>query len=234
MRRFKKEPENNLCMSVTISWPTVDCNAQLAWLWYQPVSETERSNNFLDVGATVVGHHPASSALMRKSCIHPLTSCIIEMASPCIVRPLSSESVRTRGFACQMVFDVIGDLLADRRQLEQLVLHERIVGRPCIGNLPRSHDTGQVTLHIGSDIDAERDLLMRDLREAGMVQTFFQISGAGPTLLGRNGEGEPYYTDGEIDVASLVVDGVKRTEPPEILPPPGADCPKGSNLARSQ
>jgi hypothetical protein len=30
--------------------------------------------------------------------------------------------------ACQMVFDVIGDLVADRRQLKQLVLHERIVG----------------------------------------------------------------------------------------------------------
>src|ERR1700731_1208167 len=28
-------------------------------------------------------------------------------------------------------------------------------------------------------------------REAGMVQTFFQISGTGPTLLGRNGEGDP-------------------------------------------
>jgi hypothetical protein len=65
-----------------------------------------------------------------------------------------------------------------------------------------------------------RDLLMRDLREAGMVKTLFQISGTGPTLLGRNGEGDPYYTDGEIDMASLVVDGVRRTEPPEILPPP--------------
>ena len=83
-----------------------------------------------------------------------------------------------------------------------------------------SHDTGQVTHHIGPDIDAERDLLMHDLAEAGMVQTFFQISGTGPTLLGRNGEGDPYYTDGEIDVASLVIDGVKRTEPPETLPPP--------------
>jgi hypothetical protein len=83
-----------------------------------------------------------------------------------------------------------------------------------------SHDTGQVTHHIAPDIDAERDLLMRDLREAGMVQTFFQISGTGPTLLGRNGEGDRYYTDGEIDVASLVLDGAKRTEPPEMLPPP--------------
>jgi hypothetical protein len=55
---------------------------------------------------------------------------------------------------------------------------------------------------------------------AGMVQTFFQISGTGPTLLGRNGESDPYYTEGEIDVASLVVNGAKRTEPPEMLPPP--------------
>jgi hypothetical protein len=53
-----------------------------------------------------------------------------------------------------------------------------------------------------------------------MVQTLFQISGTGPTLLGRNGEGDSYYTDGEIDIANLVVDGIKRTKPPEILPPP--------------
>jgi len=83
-----------------------------------------------------------------------------------------------------------------------------------------SHDTGQVTHHTAPDIDAERDLLMHDLREAGMVQNFFQISGTGPTLFGRNGEGDPYHTDGEIDMATLVVDGVKRTEPPETLPPP--------------
>ena len=83
-----------------------------------------------------------------------------------------------------------------------------------------SHDTGQVTHHIGPDIDAERDLLMRDLREAGMVETFFQISGIGPTLFARNGEGDPYYTDGEIDVARLVLDGVKGTKPPATLPPP--------------
>jgi hypothetical protein len=83
-----------------------------------------------------------------------------------------------------------------------------------------SHDTGQVTHHIAPAIDADRDLLMRDLGEAGMVQTFFQISGIGPTLLGRNGGGDPYHTDGEIDVASLVVDGVKRSEPPATLPPP--------------
>jgi hypothetical protein len=61
---------------------------------------------------------------------------------------------------------------------------------------------------------------MRDLRDAGMVQSFFQISGVGPTLFGRNGEGDPYYTDGEIDVATLVIGGVRQTAPPVALPPP--------------
>src|SRR6201992_3180058 len=79
--------------------------------------------------------------------------------------------------------------------------------------------TGQVTHHIGPDIDAERDLLMRDLTAAGMVEALFQISGVGPTLFGRNGGGDPYPTDGEIDMASLVAGGVKRTTPPATLPP---------------
>lgn len=83
-----------------------------------------------------------------------------------------------------------------------------------------SHDTGQVTHHIAPDIDAERDLLMRDLGDVGLVQNFFKISGVGPTLFGRIGEGDPYYTDGEIDGATLVIDGVRRTAPPVILPAP--------------
>jgi hypothetical protein len=33
-----------------------------------------------------------------------------------------------------------------------------------------SHDTGQLTHHIEPNIDAERDLLMRDLRQARMVE----------------------------------------------------------------
>ena len=39
-------------------------------------------------------------------------------------------------------------------------------------------------------------------------------------MFGPNGEGDPYYTDGEIDVATLVVGGVRQTEPPVTLPPP--------------
>jgi len=129
----------------------------------------------------------------------------------------------------ELAFEKPDGKSADRRNHVRFwkVLDQGTDGRPVwLGSatfdrgVGLSHDTGQVTHHIAPDIDAERDLLMRDLREAGMVQNFFQISGTGPTLFGRNGEGDPYHTDGEIDMATLVVDGVKRTEPPETLPPP--------------
>jgi hypothetical protein len=129
----------------------------------------------------------------------------------------------------QLAFEKPDGGSADKRHHVRLwvVLDRGTDGRPVwLGSITfdrgvgLSHDTGQVTHHIGPNIDAERDLLMRDLRAAGMVETFFQISGIGPTLLARNGEGDPYYTDGEIDVARLVIDGVRRTEPPVTLPPP--------------
>jgi len=129
----------------------------------------------------------------------------------------------------QLAFEKPDGRSADRRHHVRLwqVLDKGTTGRPVwLGaatfdrGVGLSHYTGQVTHHIGPDIDAERDLLMRDLGEAGMVETLFQISGIGPTLFGRNGGGDRYYTNGEIDIASLVVDGIKRTDPPATLPPP--------------
>ena len=81
-----------------------------------------------------------------------------------------------------------------------------------------SHDTGQVTHHIAANIDAERDLLMADLRAARVVGSFFQISGIGPTLFGRNGGGDPYYTDGEIHVAVLVPGAANGPADPPTIP----------------
>ncbi|WP_052764039.1 LssY C-terminal domain-containing protein [Microvirga massiliensis] len=83
-----------------------------------------------------------------------------------------------------------------------------------------SRYTGQVTHHIAPDIDAERDGLINDLVQAGMVATRYQVSGIGPTLNGRNGEDDPYFTDGEIWMAVLVVAGDKRTQPPAVLVSP--------------
>lgn len=83
-----------------------------------------------------------------------------------------------------------------------------------------SHLTGQVTHHIAPNIDAARGLLSNDLEEAGMVEATYQVSGIGPTLNGRNGEGDTYYTDGEIWMSRLVPAARKNTAPLTVLRPP--------------
>jgi hypothetical protein len=170
------------------------------------------------------GWFPADPVTLRTS-IEIVGSVVLDRAyHDAPVSPLYYQGKRE-----QFAFEKPDGRSADRRHHVRLwrVLDKGTTGRPVwLGavtfdrGVGFSHYTGQVTHHIGPDIDAERDLLMRDLREAGMVEALFQISGIGPTLFGRNGGGDPYYTDGEIDMASLVVDGVKRTEPPTTLPSP--------------
>ena len=81
-----------------------------------------------------------------------------------------------------------------------------------------SHFTGQVTHHIAADIDAERDKLMSDLAASGRVAAVYQVAGIGPTLLARNGGGDPYFTDGEVRIARLQPNCETSTTPAEILP----------------
>src|SRR5271168_3074567 len=76
-----------------------------------------------------------------------------------------------------------------------------------------SHDNAQVTHHIAPDIDADRDLLTDDLKAAKVVETIYEVAGIGPTIDGHNGEGDPYYTDGEIKISVLVV-GCNRENGP--------------------
>lgn len=66
-----------------------------------------------------------------------------------------------------------------------------------------SHDTGQITHHIGPDLDAERDRLMRELNESGRIESSYSIEGIGPTRDGRNGEGDPFFTDGKATIGVL-------------------------------
>lgn len=66
-----------------------------------------------------------------------------------------------------------------------------------------SHDTGQITHHIGPDVDAERDLVVADLTAAGWVASTRAMPGAGATQNGRNGGGDPYFTDGLATMAVL-------------------------------
>jgi LssY-like putative type I secretion system component LssY len=83
-----------------------------------------------------------------------------------------------------------------------------------------SRDTGQVTHRIAPDVDQERDRLIADLNNALMITSIYQMEGIGPTLTGRNGEGDPYYSDGEIWVARLVTDGKQAEKLAGFVPPP--------------
>ena len=85
-----------------------------------------------------------------------------------------------------------------------------------------SHYTGQVTHHIEADVDAERDRLMSDLTAAGQLVRTYQVSGVGPTINGRNGGGDRYFTDGEMDVGVISTDNSRQTAAPEALPNPPA------------
>jgi LssY C-terminus len=83
---------------------------------------------------------------------------------------------------------------------------------------------GQVTHHIGADIDAERDRLTEALKNAKVVEAVYEVTGIGPTLDGVNGEGDPYHTDGEIKISRLVAGCGTRVETPiELTNPPVID-----------
>ena len=126
----------------------------------------------------------------------------------------------------------VGDS-ADRRNHVRLweVLKQGQEGRPVwLGSATFDRDvglsryTGQVTHHIGADIDAERDLLTDDLKKAKVVQAIYEVTGVGPTLVGRNGEGDRYYTDGEIKISRLVAGcNTKAETTVELANPPLVD-----------
>ena len=109
-----------------------------------------------------------------------------------------------------------------------LVLTEGDSGRPLwLGSatfdrsVGVSHYTGQVTHHIASDIDAERDLLAQDLAAAGVVEASYWVTGVGATVFARNGGGDPYFTDGEVAVSRLSPDcQAVQAAPPTLAPPP--------------
>jgi hypothetical protein len=67
-----------------------------------------------------------------------------------------------------------------------------------------SHTTGEVTHHIGADLDAERDRLIAGLQQAGATQEVYWLDGF-QQLQGKNGGGDPWHTDGRLEVAVLVM-----------------------------
>jgi hypothetical protein len=52
------------------------------------------------------------------------------------------------------------------------------------------------------------------------VGSIYEVTGVGPTLAGRNGEGDWYYTDGEVEISRLVVGCNTKVEATAILKNP--------------
>jgi LssY C-terminus len=83
-----------------------------------------------------------------------------------------------------------------------------------------SRDTGEVTHNISPDIDAQRDELIADLVKAGRIAKIYQVTGLGATLFGRNGEGDRYFTDGELSVGVLAPQSTDSDQPEVLANPP--------------
>ena len=66
-----------------------------------------------------------------------------------------------------------------------------------------SHANGQVTHHIGPDVDTERNLIMAGLQKAGWAQDEYFVNGFQKDLQGRNGGGDPWRTDGRLGAVVL-------------------------------
>ncbi len=69
-----------------------------------------------------------------------------------------------------------------------------------------SHYTLRVTHHVDADLDAERTYLAAALAATGLTRARYEVSGVGPTAFGRNGGGDPYFTDGEVVIETLASD----------------------------
>jgi hypothetical protein len=61
-----------------------------------------------------------------------------------------------------------------------------------------SRTTGQVTHLTDADADAERDVLFKDLEQTGDLAEVIIVQGFHKVLEGRNGQGNRWYTDGNL------------------------------------
>ena len=84
-----------------------------------------------------------------------------------------------------------------------------------------SHTTGQVTHHIGPDLDVERDRLVAGLQQVGVTEKVFWLDGF-QQLQGKNGGGDPWHTDGRLEVAVLALPSSSPAAAPNSPDKPSA------------
>jgi hypothetical protein len=68
-----------------------------------------------------------------------------------------------------------------------------------------SRTTGGVTHRIGPDIDRERNKLLTDTRDSGVLDGFYWVDRFHGSRDGRNGGGDPYFTDGRLAVGVIAI-----------------------------
>jgi len=73
-----------------------------------------------------------------------------------------------------------------------------------------SHETGQITHHIGPDVDAERERLAQALKAEGAATSVYYMDGFQQPQ-GKNGGGDPWHSDGRLAVVILAA---SRDAPP--------------------
>ncbi|MCX7401864.1 MAG: LssY C-terminal domain-containing protein [Planctomycetia bacterium] len=66
-----------------------------------------------------------------------------------------------------------------------------------------SHTTGGITHRINADIDSERNKLVTDAKTSGVLDGVYWIDQFHSQREGRNGGGDPYYTDGRLAIGTL-------------------------------
>jgi hypothetical protein len=161
-----------------------------------------------------------------------LKTCVGIVGSVLLDRPYCTAPVSAllyEGRVQDLAYQKPDGASADRRHHVRLwrVLEVGVEGRPIwLGastydrGVGLSHYTGQVTHRIDPQIDQERAYLIGDLAKIGMVEARYGVSGVGPTLMGRNGNGNLYQTDGDIWIAQLVRKGQRQPDPATILDQP--------------
>lgn len=172
------------------------------------------------------GWYPADPVTLKSS-LEIIGSVLLDRAyTHAPVSPLYYES-RVE----DMAFEKPDGRSADRRHHVRFwrVLDKGVEGRPVFlgaasfdRGVGLSHYTGQVTHHIAADIDAARDALLGDLEKARLAEAIYTVSGSGPTLNGRNGGGDRYWTDGEIRIARLTQDAKPAQAAPQVFDAPQA------------
>jgi hypothetical protein len=89
-----------------------------------------------------------------------------------------------------------------------------------------SHTTGQVTHHIGADIDSERDHILDTWQKSGLLQKVSWIDDFHTQREGKNGGGDPWRTDGRLAIGISDTGTTGTDSTPAAMPDAQSTSPR--------